>query len=162
MNFQTLASTAETDSVGFSRPRVLVVEDDEFLREINQQILVSAGYDVEVAEDGSMAWDRLQLQGYDLLVTDNQMPNVSGMELVQKIRGAGLTLPVVMATGTLPGNGFARSHAHCPVTTVLKPYTHTELLATVNAVLGRDRNHCASALTPHGDSQPLTRDLQFC
>lgn len=157
MNLKNFAAISEMEYATTQPRRVLVVDDDEFIRQINYEILLSAGYDVDMAEDGAQAWDALQLQSYDLLVTDNQMPNVSGVALVEKIRTAGMALPVVMATGTLPGNKFIRQHLYCPVTTLLKPYNHTELLDVVETVL----NPVPNVYTPAPDcaSQPLTFGL---
>jgi DNA-binding response OmpR family regulator len=48
-------------------------------------VLIDAGYQVDVAEDGATAWAALQLSKYDLLITDQFMPKVSGVELPKKI-----------------------------------------------------------------------------
>ena len=90
---------------------------------------------MDAAEDGAEAWDALQLNSYDLLVTDNNMPKVPGIELLKKMYDAHLALPVIMATGTLPKDEFTRYPWLQPAATLLKPYTITELLGTVNKVL---------------------------
>ncbi len=115
--------------------RILVVDDDDFVRQLNTRVLVKSGYNVDAAEDGAVAWDTLQLNGYDLLVTDNKMPKVTGVELLQKLHAARIFLPVIMATGTLPDEEFARSPWLQPAATLLKPYSNAELLATVEDVL---------------------------
>lgn len=162
MKFPSPDLSAATDQVSSPRQSVLVVDDDEFIRRINYEILLSAGYDVDMAEDGSAAWEALQLRDYDLLVTDNQMPKVSGLELVQKIRDARLELPIIMATGSLPGADLNRHHPHRPVVTLLKPYTHIELLGTVEAVLTAAlHNSMPPTLVPNWESQPLVFGLQL-
>jgi len=162
MNFKSCPPFATTDHVSVHRQRVLVVDDDEFIRQINYEILLSAGYEVDVANDGAAAWDALQLQNYDLMVTDNQMPNLCGVELVEKIRNAGMTLPIIMATGNLPGEEFFQQHANQPIPTLLKPYTHTELLGTVEAVLcAANAGEDTVTLVPNWESQPTVFGLRL-
>jgi DNA-binding response OmpR family regulator len=81
---------------------ILVVEDDVLTRHINTKALIKSGYEVDAAEDGSAAWEALQLKGYDLLVTDNDMPNVSGVELLKKLHAASNAMPVIMVSGKMP------------------------------------------------------------
>jgi DNA-binding response OmpR family regulator len=115
------------------RQRILVVEDDAAVRRVNTEILICSGYQVDAAEDGAAAWDVLQLKKYDLMVTDNAMPRVTGVELIQKVQAAGMALPVILATGALPE--FAHHGSLQPAVTLLKPYTLHELLAAVKKVL---------------------------
>jgi response regulator RpfG family c-di-GMP phosphodiesterase len=58
------------------RQRILVVEDDAAIRQVNQEVLTYSGYHVDGAEDGAAAWAALQQINYDLVVTDNDMPKV--------------------------------------------------------------------------------------
>jgi DNA-binding response OmpR family regulator len=120
--------------------RILVVDDEPCMRQLNTRMLIDAGYQVDVAEDGAAAWDSLQQNSYDLLITDNTMPKVSGVELIGKVRAAGIALPVIMATGALPKEEFTRRPHLQPAATLLKPYTLTEFLRTVKNVL------CATAI----------------
>ena len=115
--------------------RILVAEDDADIRQLNTEILIGAGYHVDAAEDGAMAWDALQRNRYDLLVTDNLMPKVSGVELLKKLQAARMALPVIMATGNPPRETFARHPGLRPTATLLKPYTFDELVRVVKAVL---------------------------
>lgn len=114
---------------------ILVVEDDIFFRRLNTQMLVRSGYEVDAAADGAAAWRELNTENYDLLVTDNDMPKMSGVELLKKLRAARMALPVIMATGSLPKEEFARRPWLQPAATLLKPYTGEEMLRTVKKVL---------------------------
>jgi len=115
--------------------RILFVDDESPIRELVTEVLSRSGYRVDAAEDGAVAWDILQSGRYDLLVTDNIMPKVSGVELLNNLRAAHLNLPVIMATGTLPQYECSQSPGFRPVTTLLKPYTGAEMLRAVDSVL---------------------------
>lgn len=115
--------------------RILVVEDDDFIRCLNADVLIRSGYQVDTAENGAVAWSMLQLKRYDLLVTDNDMPKVTGVELLKKLHTASMTLPVVMATGTLPKEEFTRHPWLQPAALLLKPFSGDDLSGTVEKVL---------------------------
>jgi DNA-binding response OmpR family regulator len=115
--------------------RILVVEDDPSLRRSNAQKLVNSGYHVDAARDGAVAWNVLQFNRYDLLITNQHLPKVSGIELLYKIHAARMSLPVIMATRNLPTWKFALHPWLLPATMLLKPYTCERLLGTVKNVL---------------------------
>jgi len=137
------------------RPRILVVEDDPMIRKLNAEALIDSGYHVDVAEDGAAAWAALQLNSYDLMITDNGMPNVTGVELLKKLHAARMALPVIMATGSLPQAEFTRSPWLHPAAILIKPYTLAELLGTVKEVLHAAASACENiSLPPDWHSQP--------
>ena len=74
--------------------RILLVEDDTGIRQLSTKMLLRSGYHVDAVEDGAVAWDTLQESSYDLLLTDNRMPKVTGVELLKKLHGARMILPV--------------------------------------------------------------------
>jgi acetyltransferase-like isoleucine patch superfamily enzyme/CheY-like chemotaxis protein len=115
--------------------RILVVEDDRELRQINAMVLTHAGYTVDMAEDGAAAWEALQANQYGLMITDNHMPRLTGVELLKKLRSARMGLPVIMATGTLPTQELAENPGLEPVAMLAKPYAPDQLLDTVKDVL---------------------------
>ena len=114
---------------------ILVAEDDIFFRQLNTEVLLQSGYAVDSAEDGAAAWDALNADRYDLLITDHNMPKVSGVELLQKLQAAHMPLPVIMVTATVPQEEFTRDPSLQPAATLLKPYPVAELLRTVKKVL---------------------------
>jgi DNA-binding NtrC family response regulator len=118
-----------------SSQRILVVEDEQDLRQLTAEVLIDAGDQVDVAEEGAAAWSALQVSQYDLLITNQFMPKVSGVELIKRIHAAHMTLPCIMATGFLPTWGFALHIWLQPVKMLLKPYSFQKLLATVKNVL---------------------------
>jgi DNA-binding response OmpR family regulator len=115
--------------------RILVVDDDDNTRQQSVKVLVGSGYDVEGAKDGAAGWDALQANDYDLIVTDNKMPKLTGIEMIAKLRSARIAVPVIMATGLLPTQEFARKPWLKPDATLQRPFTDDELLETVRSVL---------------------------
>jgi DNA-binding NtrC family response regulator len=118
-----------------SRQRILVVEEAHDIRQLNAEVLMDAGYQVDVTEDGITAWAALELHRYDLLITDQFLPNVSGVELLKKIHTARMTLPVIMATNILPTWEFALHPCLQSITMLRKPYTFEKLLGMVKNAL---------------------------
>jgi DNA-binding response OmpR family regulator len=114
---------------------ILVVEDDVCLRQASLTVLIRSGYDVDAAEDGAAGWAALKVDTYDLLITDNHMPRLTGIGLLKKLRLARMALPVIMATGALPQEEFTRYPWLQPAATLLKPFTIAKLLETVKEVL---------------------------
>ena len=92
------ATTARhTPPVG--RPRILVVDDEESIRELLSKTLALADYEVDLAPDGRTALDRLRLVQYDLLITDLRMPGVDGLTVIREARRLKTDLPVIIITG---------------------------------------------------------------
>ncbi len=83
------ASEEPVDTVDFTGKRVLLVEDNELNREIANEILSQAGFEIEAAEDGSIAVEMVEQSApgyYDLILMDVQMPIMNGYEATRAIR----------------------------------------------------------------------------
>ena len=143
------------------RHRILVVEDDPDIRRLNTEVLICFGYQVDATEDGEAAWDALRQNNYDLMVTDNDMPKVTGVELIQKIQAARMALPVIMATGTPPDEEFTRARSLQPARILLKPYTFDELLAAVKDELRATSGSLGGIAPPDWQVQPLAHRLRL-
>jgi excisionase family DNA binding protein len=81
------------------RPRVLVVDDEEGIRELLSKTLQLAEYDVDLAEDGRVALERMRVMPYDLLITDLRMPGVDGLTVIREARRLKPDLPIIIITG---------------------------------------------------------------
>ena len=79
-----------------SELNILVVEDDEVLRESFQQLLSYLFAEVDVAVDGQDALDQLAEKNYDIVLTDLRMPRMSGFQLLQEIRQQSPQQPIVV------------------------------------------------------------------
>ena len=80
--------------------RVLIADDDPQLREAYRLMLEDMGYSVTTAADGLEAYDLATREEFDLLITDQLMPNCSGEKLIARLRAAPPTvdLPIIMVT----------------------------------------------------------------
>ncbi|AEH44943.1 PAS/PAC sensor hybrid histidine kinase [Thermodesulfatator indicus DSM 15286] len=113
---------------------ILVVEDDPLVREPVIELLKSAGYQVEAAQDGLEALDILSKTRIDLVLTDLVMPKMGGEALVQKIKASYPHIKVIITSGypesSVPVNGKLED-----VTFISKPYSFSQLLRTVQTIL---------------------------
>lgn len=117
------------------RARILVVDDDLVLCAFHAEILTSAGFEVDIAEDGEAGWQAVQAKNYDLVITDNQMPRVSGIELLKKLRAEEHDMPVIMVSGAIPTEELNR-HSWLQLSdTLSKPFTGARLLRIVKRAL---------------------------
>jgi len=128
------ASTV-TQSSSHGLGSILYAEDDPLLRGFSVEILTHSGYAVTPVEDGLQAWAALHSKGFDLLITANNMPRMSGLELAAKTRLEGMKLPIIVASGAvglLPGidHDWLRLAAR-----LQKPFASEQLLRTVEEVL---------------------------
>jgi excisionase family DNA binding protein len=81
------------------RPRILIVDDEQTVRDLVAKTLSMADYDVDTAPDGPSALDRLNTTEYDLLITDLKMPGMDGLSVIREVRRRSIELPIVIITG---------------------------------------------------------------
>ena len=115
--------------------RVLVVEEEDKIRNLNVKTLVDADYQVDAAENGVVAWGSLQFHDYDLLIIDQFLPKVSGVELLKRVYNARMKFPVIMTTEIVPTWEFALHPCLQSVAMLQKPFTAAKLLGLVKKVL---------------------------
>jgi PleD family two-component response regulator len=82
--------------------RILVVDDDRDLRQLCADALICSDYRVDIAEDAVAGWQALHACNYSLLLTDNKMPMVSGIELIAKLRFPRRRLTGIRHSGSPP------------------------------------------------------------
>jgi len=114
--------------------RVLLVEDDDQLREVLHELLLTSGYEVIAAEDGLEALDWLSRLPADLIVTDLLMPNMGGHELIKRVRASEewATIPILL----LSGYADLAPYRDLPVDGIqVKPFAVTDLLERVRQMI---------------------------
>ncbi|TLY48960.1 MAG: response regulator, partial [Gemmatimonadetes bacterium] len=117
---------------------ILLVEDDQTMRVAAQQLLSKVGYHVVTAVDGQHGLDAYHAHraALQLVITDVVMPKRSGFEMYEAIRGESRGLSVLFMSG-FPAPNFRKTVGQDPhVAFVTKPWTASELLAQVRALLG--------------------------
>ena len=113
------------------RPVVIVVDDDEAVRESLRFLLDIAGYDVVTFESAQAYLDRADRQSADCMVLDQHMPHTTGLELLGLLRQSGIRLPTALITGS-PSPDLVRQATALGAARVLeKPLADDALLRFV-------------------------------
>lgn len=121
-----------------TRLRVLLADDSMTTRALEQSILEAAGYDVLACVDGQEAWERLQAEGADAIVTDVEMPRMDGFALTEAIRGSPRfgRLPIVLVTARSKPEDKARGlQVGASAYLVKSAFDQTHLLETLRQLL---------------------------
>jgi excisionase family DNA binding protein len=118
------------------RPRVLVVDDEQIVRDLLLVTLASADYDVESAPDGAKAIQMLRAAPFDLLITDVRMPGTDGLAVVREARRQSSTMSIVIITGA-SSEAIAIEAINLGVNGYLtKPFGVERVLAVATRALG--------------------------
>ena len=124
--------------------RVLVVDDSLVAGELQKNILLAAGYESEIANDGVEALECLHRDGWDLVVADVDMPRMTGFELTERIRADERLrdIPVIIVTSRDTVDDRRRGFEAGADAYVLKrEFDQTQLLDTVRRLVGRAARH---------------------
>ena len=116
---------------------ILVAEDDKNLRRLMAAYLEQSGYEVYHAEDGEAALSILDSTHIDLIISDIMMPNMDGYELVEELRNARFTLPVLMVTAKETFEDKKKGFLVGTDDYMVKPIDMDEMLLRVAALLRR-------------------------
>ena len=119
---------------------VLLVEDEEMVREVARRALESDGYRVWTAEDGKAALARVEgrLDEIDLVVTDVVMNGMGGPELARHLRASRPALPVLFMSGYVEKRGKEAQEVGLESSFLSKPFTVRALLDRVGALLAHE------------------------
>jgi DNA-binding NtrC family response regulator len=117
-------------------PKILVVDDEKVIRDITQAFLMLNGYEVDTAENGKEALDKLLNNTFDVVITDLKMPLMGGMELLEKISKIKLNAVTIVLTGcSVNKSDFPKeTFAH-----LRKPFSHNQLIQVVQEGLKTQR-----------------------
>jgi len=116
---------------------ILVVDDDAGLRRALRRVLISQGFEVEVAEDGAEALERLRTRTFDAVVLDVMMPGADGLAVCEQLRASGDGLPVLMLTARDAVRDRVAGLEAGADDYLVKPFANEELVARVRALLRR-------------------------
>jgi DNA-binding response OmpR family regulator len=118
-----------------SAAHILLVDDDPAVRGTVAFLLEGAGYRVGCAADGEAGWHALCADGSDLLITDHEMPKLTGLELLRRVRAVSHDLPAILMSGCPPRGEVDLESLLQPGAVLPKPFSVAALLATVQELL---------------------------
>jgi two-component system, NtrC family, response regulator AtoC len=140
--------------------RILVIDDDPVIRMLAAGILNKAGYDVLLAEDGKSGLKITAKENPDMVITDHQMPGLSGLDLLSVYRKEYPGLPVVMLTAFGDAALTIKAVQHGAFDFIEKPINAKELLDVVkNGLATAEREKEGSGQIPEGVRKSLEENL---
>ena len=122
-------------NTSFRSARILVVDEDEAIRNLHEAVFILPGYRVETTTNGADALARLTAGGFDLLVTERDLPGLNGEQLVIALREAGIRIPVVVISGSLAERPLSARMAMEVFAALPKPVRSSEVLAAIITAL---------------------------
>ena len=124
--------------------RILVVDDEEWVRELVGRYLEQAGFDVVTAADGRKALTQFDSHRPDLVILDWMLPGLDGLEVATRIRKES-SVPIIMLTARTDEGDRIKGLEFGADDYVVKPFSTRELEARVRAVLRRSQGNFAKA-----------------
>src|SRR5271166_4405008 len=128
-----------TSAAPDERPRVLIVDDEKFIRDILADFLGMEGYIVRTAEDGTAAMSELTKAHYDLIISDLKMPRMGGIELLDAIGTAAPNALTVIMTGFGTVETAIDAMKRGAYDYILKPFKVEEVIRVVQRGLEKQR-----------------------
>ncbi len=122
---------------GFEKLNVLLVEDNAFAQRLARQVLVQLGVqNIHIVPDGQAAIDALEESElrYDLIISDWNMPNVTGLQLLQHVRKTWEGMPFLMLTGNQTVDFVQAARANKVDAYVIKPFSPLQLRQKICAI----------------------------
>lgn len=123
----TVAPDLPTPSSSATRPKLLLVDDDDTLLRAYTRMLAADGYDVETRPDGEAAVEAIRDTAYDVILSDIDMPRLGGLALLERIRAHDLDVPVVLITGSPSVETAIAAIEHGALRYVTKPVEASRL-----------------------------------
>lgn len=136
---------------------ILVVEDDRKIRELLSQGFKQVGYNTTTADNGLKALELVEVESFDLMVVDIMIPEIDGVTLVKKLRNKNSKIPVIFLTSKQSVDDRIEGFQAGADDYLGKPFSFSELLLRVQAVLRRSSQSNDSRRLAYGG---LTMDLQ--
>ena len=120
-----------------TRALILVVEDEPRIAQMLREVLEAGGYGVELAANGKLALDKIEMQAYDLIISDLRMPALDGVGLYREItrRQPELLSRILFVSGRAKAPEYQRFLAESAVPILAKPFVLAELYQLTQQVL---------------------------
>src|SRR6185503_8563677 len=117
--------------------KILVVDDDALVRNLLQKVLVHAGYEILTAENGKLGLERV-VASVNMVVLDIGLPDMSGMEVLKKLRETHPQLPVLMLTGENDVQKVVEAIKLGAYDYLTKPFENKRLLLTIQHAIEKN------------------------
>lgn len=121
----------DTQTHASAPPRVLLIDDEPALLDLYQDSLAPLGYQLDTADDGEEAAHLLSSKRYDVVVSDIQMPGMTGLDLLKAVRSTNLDVPVILVTGNPSTETAIRAIELGALRYLTKPFSPADLRRVV-------------------------------
>ncbi len=121
------------------KSRILIVDDEEIIRQLLKQTLERCGYDVEIAEDGNVALSKTRDNFFNLLITDLKMPKVDGIDVLKEIKTVNPYIEVIVITGFPTIESAVTAIKIGAFDFICKPFDVQEILYEIGKCLERQK-----------------------
>lgn len=118
------------------KEKILIVEDDKVISELEKNYLISSGYDVDICYDGVTGLETALEKDYALLILDVMLPGLSGFDICSKVRQV-KDVPVLFVTAKQEDDDVVSGFSRGGDDYITKPFNFTQLIARVNAHISR-------------------------
>ncbi len=124
--------------------RLLLVEDDTKIASFIKKGLAEAGYSVDICHDGAEGLSLALTEPYDVAIMDIMLPHLDGLTIIEKMREHGVTTPVLILSAKQSVDDRVQGLQRGGDDYMVKPFSFSELLARVQALIRRDKSNIIS------------------
>src|SRR5688500_202562 len=147
-------------------PRILVVDDEQVIRDILSEFLSMEGYVVRSVDSGERALTELRLRPYDMVISDLKMPGISGIELLERISDENINVLTVIMTGFGTVETAIEAMKKGAYDYILKPFKVEDVVRIVQRGLDRqqlqhENIRLQEAVTIYKISEAITSSLSL-
>lgn len=127
--------------------RLLIVEDEKGVAKRVQAACVSGGVNCHKAETGAEALQMLKVYDYEIIILDLMLPDLDGFEILSRIRTIKNTTPILVLSGLSATDDKVKCLTMGADDYLTKPFSKTELMARISAIVRRTSGHSSSVIT---------------
>jgi len=112
--------------------KILVADDDPLVRKLLNELLTFYGYDIDCVSNGKEAIALIETGSYAILITDYLMPEMNGIELIQRIRNLNLSVPIIIGiSASEEEKGFLSAGANLFIAKPFSPYALKNIIEEI-------------------------------
>ena len=117
--------------------RILVADDDDFIRHFLRDFLTRQGYALDLVPNGAEALEKASIGDYSLFILDFEMGRPTGLEVIARLRAAGNETPIILMPGSFSAELLESMPGAVEVTHLPKPFSGSELQAEIENLIGK-------------------------